>query len=151
MHRVTLALAIVLALPVALAHAHGAPHPVINGSTKQGNVTLTEAHDFKLPTVTFDCPPPENSKSCRVVATARTTSKYRLKPGGKKRVVSLGKLSFKIRSNGEGVEIRPIALTEQAHKLLEGRSSLRGKATVSITHHEKISRSFKFKLHDHDE
>jgi hypothetical protein len=151
MHRVTLALAIALALPAALAHAHGAPHPVINGATKQGNVTLTEAHDFKLPTVTFDCPPPDNSKSCRVAATARTTSKFRLKPGAKKRVVSLGKLSFKISSNRETVEIRSIALTEQAHELLEGRGSLSGKATVSITHNEKIVRRFKFKLHDHDE
>ena len=150
MIRKALAIAAVLAVPVAYAQAHNGPHAAINGPTNQGTLQLAENHRFQVPNVTFDCPPPEGGRSCTIEATVRTRAKLRLKKGQRKKVWRIGRVKYNIGANRDGAPLNPITIDSNADKLLGRYGSLKAKMYVAVEHDEQVERYFSFTLKDHE-
>ena len=156
MKRATLALAAVMAVPVAYAQAHEGTHAEIHGPSKLGTVQQNSEHNFLLPGVSVTCPGPEDAPPCRVVATVRTASRVRVKPGEKKRVVTLGRTVYNLHADRDHQTLHPIHLNETGDKLLArygGRIGAR--ALVEAGHkaswvNGRTLRNFRFTLADHE-
>jgi hypothetical protein len=138
---------VAITAPATYAEAHNGTHPVIAGPDKLGTVVVPAGGTFQIPKVTLDCPPPDNADPCAVKAVLKSKSKFRLKPGAKKNIVTLGKVvKYTIPSNREEAPLNPASLGKNGMKLIQKFGGLGAVLTININQHEPIIRDIRLFL-----